>query len=1056
VFVPPTPFQASQAALDACDAEPIHLPGGVQPFGVLLVLPPDGWRVVQASANAEELLGVAVPQLLGRALEDVFEPESLAPLVDGLEGLPEGSPVTLAPRLRGCGVVLEAVAHRHDGLLLFECHTAAAGAHEVDAREAVRELAALTRGGTLPSVVDFAGHLARLVRRVSGYDRVMVYRFDGAGNGEIVAEARDVAVEPFLGLHYPASDIPSQARALYLKKRVRLLGDVQAADVPLVPRTSPVTGREVDLSHAMLRAFSPVHREYLQTMGVRASLVLSVVREGRLWGLVACHHNTPRWLGVRTLEACDTLCNLLEVHLALHENVERARAEARVHQATHLLRRAVAVASDWPQALVSGDISLLDVVPAQGAAVVRAGEVWCTGTTPDRARVVEIADWLAGAAPVRLLALDALGAREERFAPIAAHASGLLAAEVSREEGSWLLWFRPEWQHTVRWGGAPQKHEELVDGVPRLSPRRSFAVWLEDVRGRAHPWTEGDLTAAELLRSALVDELLHLLYYKHLVLTQDLVRVRNAVQSSSEPMSICDVDGRTLFVNRAFRALFGLTEDDVRAGRAFGLFAPPCEDTGAPARLRSALQRDGGGALAPGGTWREELWMRGSGDDRLPIVLAVDTVLDDAGQHLGFVAAYRDLRAQYRADEQRRALEARMVQAQKLESLGILAGGIAHDFNNLLTGILGNVSLARMELADTEGEHGAADASLEQVELASRRAAELCQQMLAYAGKGQLVMQPLRLGALITEMRSLLGTVLSKHAVLRLELSPTLPPVKGDATQLRQVLMNLLTNASDSLGERPGSIIVRTCVRELSAAEIAGFVGTSPLAPGPWVELQVQDSGCGMDGATLARIFEPFFTTKFTGRGLGLAAALGIVGSHQGGLRVESQLGRGTTFTLLLPPTAEALPRAVGNVPWLQGRASGLTVLVVDDDAGVRAVARRILEHAGFTVLMASDGLEGLALFRARAQAVDLVVLDLVMPGMGGVEVLAELRALRPEVRVLLASGYNEEDAIGQSTGDALTGFIKKPYQATELMRRAVRMLEAQEAPAVALARSAE
>lgn len=351
-------------------------------------------------------------------------------------------------------------------------------------------------------------------------------------------------------------------------------------------------------------------------------------------------------------------------------------------------------------------------------------------------------------------------------------------------------------------------------------------------------------------------------------------------------------------------------------------------------------------------------------------------------------------------------LEARMLHAQKLESLGVLAGGIAHDFNNLLVGILGNVGLALRELPGGTP----AEPLLRDVQRAAGRAAELTGQMLAYAGKGHVARQAVNVNALVAEIAGLLAAVISKKAALITDFAGDLPNVAGDATQLRQVVMNLITNASDALGERAGTITVTTRTVQADRALLASAYVDEGLPEGLYVCLSVADDGAGMDAATRARIFDPFFTTKFTGRGLGLAAVLGILRGHRGAIRVDSEPGRGACFTVLLPCAGE-IPRAapvVGDSGVQRLLAGGGMVLVADDEPAVRAVARRVLERAGYRVCVAGDGRAAVEQFAARAGEIAVVVIDMTMPQLRGDEVIAELRRLRPDVRVVLSSGFVE------------------------------------------------
>jgi PAS domain S-box-containing protein len=424
-------------------------------------------------------------------------------------------------------------------------------------------------------------------------------------------------------------------------------------------------------------------------------------------------------------------------------------------------------------------------------------------------------------------------------------------------------------------------------------------------------------------------------------------------------------------------------------------------------------------------------------DGRYVFLEAVATNLLDNPVIQGIVVTSRDIGERKRAEEERRELETQMRQTQHLESLGILAGGIAHDFNNLLTGILGNASLA---LADLPARSAALE-SVALIENAALKAAELTKQMLAYSGRGQFVVQAVDLSQVVEEMAQLLGSSISKKSALEYRFAPKLPPIEADVAQLRQVVMNLILNASEAIGDSPGVIDLSTGVEEVGPGErFENHLGGDP-APGRYVFLTVADTGSGMTPEVRARIFEPFFTTKFTGRGLGLAAVLGIVRGHRGAIRVESEVGRGTTIQVLFPASGRELEatRVAGprRAVW-QGRG---TVLLVDDEPVVRTFARRVLERAGLEVLSARDGEEGIEVFRARAAEIDVVLLDLTMPRKGGEEVLRELRAVRADVKVILASGYTEHEVSQRFAEVLLSGVIQKPFSVEKLLEAVRRAL---------------
>ena len=377
-----------------------------------------------------------------------------------------------------------------------------------------------------------------------------------------------------------------------------------------------------------------------------------------------------------------------------------------------------------------------------------------------------------------------------------------------------------------------------------------------------------------------------------------------------------------------------------------------------------------------------------------------------------------------KAATERRALERKLQESQKLESLGVLAGGIAHDFNNLLTGVLGNASLARMDLPPDSP----VQSYLSQIEASATRAADLCKQMLAYSGKGRFVVTNIDINALIEDTTRLLEVSISKRAVLKFHLGEGIPAVLGDATQLRQVIMNLVINASEAVGEKSGFISISSGMTRADRAYLAGSFLAPDLPEGDYVFIEVADNGSGMSPEVLAKIFDPFFTTKFTGRGLGLAAVLGIVRGHKGALKVFSEDGWGTTFKILLPcaeGSAEVLAEEVGDAPLWSGSGR---VLVVDDDETVRVTTARMLEACGFTTQLAPDGREGVEAFREAGGDFALVVLDLTMPHLDGEEAFRAITALKPDARVLLMSGFNEQEAIARFTGKGLAGFLQKPF----------------------------
>src|SRR5919199_1559734 len=458
---PPDVPGVGDDALRRCADEPIAVPGAIQPHGALRAVTEPALAVVVASANAADVLGVTPA-----SLADVLAPADLDRLSAGLTGdLAEVNPL----RVRIAGAEVDLVVHRADGLLVTEWEPLA-GAEQADAVWHARLALVLQRLAASGTLDELTASLARDVRALTGFDRVMVYRFDPEWNGEVVAEDRSAGLEPFLGLRYPASDIPAQARALYATNWLRLIPDATYRRVPLEPATNPVTGRPLDLSGAMLRSVSPVHLEYLANMGVVASMSVSLVDRGRLWGLIACHS----YRGPHRPSYAD-----------------RVAAEFLGRTASLLLQTTVE----------AGEQGRVVAVAQRQAELVAA-----LGRTPPAERVPGlVAALLARGRP----ATDALGSVVPEAADVADTASGLLAVEVGGGRGDFLAWFRPETPPGGPWGGNPHTPKTVqTETGPRLSPRRSFAAWRETVRGTATPWRAHEVEAAQALAAHLTESAL--------------------------------------------------------------------------------------------------------------------------------------------------------------------------------------------------------------------------------------------------------------------------------------------------------------------------------------------------------------------------------------------------------------------------------------------------------------------------------------------------------------------------------------------------------------------
>ncbi|MEZ4645382.1 MAG: PAS domain S-box protein [Chloroflexota bacterium] len=496
-------------------------------------------------------------------------------------------------------------------------------------------------------------------------------------------------------------------------------------------------------------------------------------------------------------------------------------------------------------------------------------------------------------------------------------------------------------------------------------------------------------------------------------------RLRSLINATPDIICFKDGNGRWLIANNADLQLFQLDGVDYRGKTDAELaeFSPfyrdaflTCVDTDEVAWTSAPMSRG------------DEVIPKPDGSHKVYDVIKVPLLAED-GQRKGLVVLGRDITERKRAEEALR-------QAQKTESLGVLAGGVAHDFNNLLVAMLGQTSLALAKLRP----ESPARAHVEKAVHAAERAADLTRQMLDYSGRGHFEKRLIDLNHLITENLHLFQASLPKNVTWHAELAEALPPIQVDPGQMQQVIMNLIINGAQAIGDVPGIVMVVTGLQTVEGADVRyeHYTGQK-LASGQYVTLEVHDNGRGMDIETLPKIFDPFFTTKETGRGLGLAAVLGIVRGHHGGLYVYSEINRGTTFKLLFPVGVGETAVSPTPSPTYTTQTAGL-VLLIDDEEPVREAVADILASVDVSVLTAANGMEGVALYREHAAEINLVILDLSMPGMSGEETFQQLRRIDPHVQVILSSGYNRSEATRRFSGKGLVTFLQKPFSSTVLI----------------------
>jgi len=577
-----------------------------------------------------------------------------------------------------------------------------------------------------------------------------------------------------------------------------------------------------------------------------------------------------------------------------------------------------------------------------------------------------------------------------------------------------------EWQTTIAWHGSDWLVE--YDSAPGFLVRHAVTeAWLLFYGGLIATFLTAFLTLLLYRRGILVQGLVELRTDQ---LLESEERIRLLMDSVAEGVYDMDLQGRCTFINQTALDLLGYSSDEEVVGKEVHSLFHYSQADGTPlsqesCKIFSVLKK--GKAIEVD----EDVFWRADGVS-IPVSYQAAPVYDANFEMLGLVVTFLDISLRKKAQREREELRDKMEHTQRLESLGVLAGGIAHDFNNLLTSIMGNAALA----INAIDEASPAITHMQRIDQASQRAADLCKQMLAYSGQGQFVMKRIQLSELVAGMGQLLEVSMGKMVNVEYHLSDTIADIHADEAQIQQVVMNLITNANEAIGENEiGHIDVKTGMMDVSQDYLDACFTGEAAAPGSHVFIEVKDTGCGMDEQILGKIFEPFFTTKFTGRGLGMSAVLGIVRSHQGALLLHTEVGKGTHICIVFPALAKDENAVSVEQPQVKQEVvhSGV-VLVVDDEETLRETAGMMLGAMGFEVLFAEDGEQGIDVFCEHMDEIKMVLLDLTMPRMGGEACLRALRELKPDVRVLVSSGYSEDQYAHLDAA-----FLSKPYSEKKL-----------------------
>ena len=710
----PTPA-FGEADLSNCEREQIQFAGSIQPHGAMLVVREPDHLVIQVSANSRAFLNLD-REPLGRPLADVGG-DLAARIRPHLDDPLHTMPMAVRCRVGKSATEFDCLLHRPpDGGLIVELEPAGP---TVDLSQHVE--AAINRIVAASSLRMLCDETARIFQALTGYDRVMVYRFDEEGHGEVFSEERKPELEAYLGNRYPASDIPQIARRLYERSRVRVLADVGFAPVPLLPRLSPLTGRDIDMSLCILRSHSPIHTQYLKNMGVDATLVVSLLAGGKLWGLIACHHYEPRFMHFEIRAVCELLAETIGTRIVALESFVQSQADLFVRRLEQRMIETIARDGDWRMALFDGSQYLLNPVGATGAALVFEGQILTAGEVPGTQDIKEIAAWLDRKPREPVNATASLGLDEPSFAAQASVASGCLATPISSAPGEHLIWFRPERIRTVTWGGNPTKPVVVGDDPSQLSPRRSFAQWHQLVEGTAEPWTPADVQSARLIGEAVADVVLQFRSVRTLIAQDQLEHVSRQVRLSDQPVIIADARGRILLTNDAFERLLPAAHPHLTMIEDLSQFLAGSIE----------MRRNMREFLANKRPWRGEVRLETGRGDAKPMLVRADPVFSSPERVLGFVLLFTDLTERKAAEAARRRFQEGIIDrpqvgALRLDSRADLV------YQNVLSSVVENAQLAALEIT-YGGDTAHMPVMLESVRASVTRTSEVLEHLIWHA-----------------------------------------------------------------------------------------------------------------------------------------------------------------------------------------------------------------------------------------------------------------------------------------------------------------------------------
>jgi len=851
----PNPADTVRASIENCEDEPIRIPGSIQCHGFLLLLNEEQTGVVAASENAPDFLKIPLNLILGASIDALLEREILAALAALDEAVEPVAQVTYLGSFPLRQELYSVATHLVEGQRVLEFE-------RIERLVSLELMNAITtnfvsRIGRLSTEADLCRSLTREVKDLTGFHRVLLYTFDEAGHGTVIAEENDGPLPRYLGLRFPASDIPKQARELYIANTVRIIPN--AGYVP-----SPIVGlgnrawKTFDLSSSILRSVSPIHIEYMKNMGTMASMSISIVLEGRLWGLVSGHHAEQRTVPYVVRSTCDLLTKMAATQLISLRNAAELERAVHFHTVQRKLLTRIAAEKNYVSALMSQVDELSQVTDAAGSAFVIDGQCVLGGETPDHTNVLQLARWMDERPDLTFFETRHLENDVPWASEIRKIASGWLVVRISDVRQAYLMWFRPEVLRTITWAGEPVG---MRDAQRSLHPRASFAAWQELVQGKSVPWSATEKRSAQEFRLAAIT-----IGLKRAEEQAEIGESRFQELTHSLPNLVCAVDdsGHISYVNQKWRDS-GLT-----------VAGAWCDQPNFRAEDRDRCLQQWEAAVSTDSPFETEVrFQHLRGSEGLYLVRAVP-FRQSNGVRAGWIVTFTDL-------TERRDREIALRIAEKLTLSARMTSVIAHEINNPLQALINIHLLLRQEVLENDAAVGYVRMALTELE----RISGITKQTIRWSKESSSQPDETTSGVLFDDVLRLLAAKLQNRNV-RVDIEGRDVRLRGVVGQLRQVLANLVSNSIDAL---PGG----------------GHIHLIARASGEEASISVEDNGTGMTEAVKTQLFEPFFTTKGDrGNGLGLYISQEIMERHRGKLVIESAAGVGTRVSMVLPVASSA------------------------------------------------------------------------------------------------------------------------------------------------------